>query len=144
MENNPWGRQPRNISGATFDEARMESCDYVRDVLDKAKVLGCIPEEPPPGIHIHVDVRCSYQTAGTFQHVRDAWHTDNAFLNYIYIEGESPTEVRRGGKTWAVEPATWTAYHQLEHRCPPQKNAGWRLFLRVLWCCEAPHLYITK
>jgi hypothetical protein len=115
---------------------------YTQRLVDEAEDLGYL--DPPHGIHLHIDVRCSFQEMGETQHARDAWHFDEAFLGWIWVEGPGRTEMRKpNGAVRTVPAATWIPYHRVEHRAPPQERRGWRYFMRILWC-DSPGMHALQ
>lgn len=137
----PWPTEPERIDGAGLNLARQFGGTRTNELLLEAEALGAL--EPTKGRHLHIDVRVSYQQAGKFQHKRPTWHVDAARCGWIYVDGEGPTELRNGPDEWTLPLRTLTAYHGLEHRCPPQTQAGWRYFFRILWCANAPRFRLT-
>ena len=134
VPSNPWPDEPYRIIGArTALAAYQHTGECATKVLKEAEALGYL--SPPQGVHLHIDTRVSFQEAGETQHYREDWHKDEAYLGWIFVVGPGPTQLRdRFGRLSEVPQGKWTAYHGVEHRCPPQPKRGWRFFIRVLWC----------
>jgi hypothetical protein len=130
----PWPLEPHRIIGArTPLAAYQQGGPHTNEVLSIAEKRGYLT--PPHGVCLHIDVRCSFQERETTQHYRDAWHFDEAWLGWIWVEGPGRTQMRKpNGTERTIPEGEWVAYHGVEHRCPPQDKRGWRYFVRILWC----------
>jgi hypothetical protein len=128
----PWPDEPIFIDAASPSFVLKHGGELSRKLVQECKDNGWLGADLD--FEPQVCVRCTWGDAGTQQHIRTDWHYDNAKIGYVYIAGESPTEVmfdrELPDEIVTIEPELFICHATTWHRCPPQKNAGWRYFFR--------------
>ena len=124
----PWPDEPVYIDAGDASFAIKHGGELTRSLVKRAEGRGYLSEP------YTICVRCTWVDAGEHQHVRAAWHYDQAPLGWLYHEGVAPTEVELealGVKT-QVPSGVLFPYHGLKHCSPRAAEGGWRYFFRIL------------
>lgn len=128
---NPWPDEQPFLQGGDLEFVRHYGGTLTNEILDQAEKAGIL--EPDHRLFLNINVRCTYQRAGEYQHYRTDWHRDISKKSWVYVLGPGPTQFRDEDKIWDIEQGVLTCYDNKEHRCPVQPEDGWRYFFRVLW-----------